>query len=403
MWKLALRNVLRHKARSAFTLLAISAGVVGLILSGGFVQDIFVQLGEMLIRSQSGHVQVSRAGYHEQGARSPEKYLLEDTEALRQAIASLPQVDDVMGRVFFTGLLNNGRSDLPIIGEGVEPDRERRLGSSLRITAGRQLEAGDSGGVLIGHGLAQALQLEPGDRVILLLNTAGGAVNSLDLDVVGVFQSFSKDYDARAVRLPLATAQDLLATAGVNTLVVSLRHTRDTEAVQRLLEARLAGQGLEVKTWQELNDFYAKTVTLYEVQFGALRLIILLMVLLSVANSVNTSVFERVAEFGTMMALGNRSRMVFRLILAENFLLGLAGAGLGLVLGVVLALAISAVGIPMPPPPNSDLPYTGQIRLVPSVLIGAFAVGFLATVGAALMPALRVSRIPVVDALRQAV
>lgn len=403
MWKLALRNVLRHKARSAFTLLAIGAGVVGLVLSGGFVQDIFVQLGEMLIHSQSGHLQVSRSGYQAQGARSPEKYLLEDSQPLRQTIAALPEVDDVMGRVFFSGLLNNGRSDLPIIGEGVEPDRERRMGSNLRITAGRQLQEGDSGGILIGQGLAKALQLAPGDRVILLLNTAGGAINSLDLDVVGVFQSFSKDYDARAVRIPLATAQDLLATTGVNTLVISLKHTRDTDAVQRVLSARLAGQGLEVKTWQELNDFYTKTVTLYEVQFGALRLIILLMVLLSVANSVNMSVFERVGEFGTMMALGNRSRMVFRLILAENCLLGLAGAGLGVALGVGLALAISAVGIPMPPPPNSDLPYTAQIRLVPAVVAGAFAVGFLATVGAALMPALKVRRIPVVDALRQAV
>ncbi len=218
-----------------------------------------------------------------------------------------------------------------------------------------------------------------------------------------MFQSFSKDYDARAVRIPLATAQDLLASTGVNTLVVALKHTRDTDVVQSMLSARLAGQGLEVKTWHELNDFYAKTVTLYEVQFGALRLIILLMVLLSVANSVNMSVFERVAEFGTMMALGNRSRVVFRLILAENCLLGLAGAGLGVVLGVLLALAISAVGIPMPPPPNSDLPYTGQIRLVPSVVAGAFAVGLLATLGAALPAALRVRRIPVVDALRQAV
>lgn len=403
MWKLALRNVLRHKVRSAFTLLAISAGVVGLVLSGGFVQDIYVQLGEMLIHSQSGHVQVSRSGYQEQGARSPEKYLLEDVEPLRQTITALPQVDDVMGRVFFSGLLNNGRSDLPIIGEGVEPDGERRLGSSLRITAGRQLEDTDTGGILIGHGLARALQLKPGDRAVLLLNTAGGAVNTLDVDVVGVFQSFSKDYDARAVRIPLATAQDLLATGGVNTLVISLKHTQDTDAVQRVLREQLAGQDLEVKTWHELNDFYAKTVTLYEVQFGALRLIILLMVLLSVANSVNTSVFERVAEFGTMMALGNRSRVVFRLILAENCLLGLAGAGLGVVLGVILALTISAIGIPMPPPPNSDLPYTGQIRLAPSVVAGAFVVGFLATVGAALMPALKVRRLPIVDALRQAV
>jgi hypothetical protein len=67
MWKLALRNVLRHKTRTGMTLLAIIVGVVGLILSGGFVQDIFTQLGEVLIHSQSGHMQVARDGYFEQG------------------------------------------------------------------------------------------------------------------------------------------------------------------------------------------------------------------------------------------------------------------------------------------------------------------------------------------------
>ena len=83
-----------------------------------------------------------------------------------------------------------------------------------------------------------------------------------------------------------------------------------------------------MNTWLKLNDFYAKTVEMYDVQFGVLRIIILLMVLLSVVNSVNMSVFERVGEFGTMMALGNRSRRVFTLIIAENTLIGVAGASL---------------------------------------------------------------------------
>ncbi len=47
------------------------------------------------------------------------------------------------------------------------------------------------------------------------------------------------------------------------------------------------------------------------------------MVLLSVANTVNMSVFERIGEFGTMRALGNRGRQVFALILIESVLLGL--------------------------------------------------------------------------------
>jgi putative ABC transport system permease protein len=383
------------------TLLAIIAGVVGLILSGGFVHDIFAQLGEVLIHSQSGHIQLSRAGYFAHGARSPEKYLIIENQRLSQEIAKMPQVDDVMGRIYFSGLVNNGHSDLPIVGEGVEATREARLGSGMVITEGRKLENKDAHGIMIGHGLAQPLKLKPGDWVTMVVNTPGGALNSMEFQVVGVFQTFSKDYDARAVRIPLTSAQDLLATSGVNTLVVSLKQTRDTESVAMALSRKYTATGLEVKTWLALNDFYAKTVKMYDVQFGFLRIIILLMVLLSVVNSVNMSVFERVGEFGTMMALGNRSSRVFALILAENTIIGLAGATFGLVLGIILSLVVSAIGIPMPPPPNADLTYVAHIRIVPLVVASAFAIGLIATIAAAFLPAARIHRIPVVEALRQ--
>lgn len=401
MWKLAWRNVFRHKVRTAMTLLVVVTGVVGLILSGGFVHDIFVQLAEVLIHSQSGHVQVSRKGYFESGMRSPDKYLIEEPEALRTTVASIPGVQDAMGRLYFSGLLNNGRSDLPIIGEGVEPSREKKLGSSIIIKQGRMIEDKDGNGVIIGQGLANALKLKPGDVATLVINTPDGALNSLEFVVIGVFQTFSNDYDARAVRIPLAAAQELLATTGINTLVLSLAETRDTDRVALELANKLGKDGLEVKTWLQLNEFYTQTVEMYDAQFGVLRLIILLLVLLSVANGVNMSIFERIGEFGTMMAVGNRGGSVFVLIIKENLIIGAIGATAGVMLGIVLATAISAIGIPMPPPPNSDLPYTGHVLIIPSVVLSSFSVGLIATVGASLLPALRVRRIPVVEALNQ--
>jgi len=401
MWKLALRNVLRHKARTVMTLLAIIVGVVGLVLSGGFVHDIFKQLSEVLIHSQSGHIQLSPSGYFERGARSPDKYLITDPERLRREVAMVSGVDDVMGRVYFAGLINNGRSDLPIVGEGVEPAREAKLGSGMIIAAGRKLEDKDIHGMMIGDGLAHALKLKPGDWATLIINTTDGALNSLEFQVVGVFKTFSKDYDARAVRIPLPAAQELLATVGVNTLVISLKRTEDTATVAAALTSKFERAGLEVKTWQQLNDFYTKTVEMYDAQFGVLRIIILLMVLLSVANSVNMSVFERIGEFGTMMALGNRSRRIFSLIIMENSIIGLFGAISGVILGMILALVISAIGIPMPPPPNADVGYVAHIRIVPTVIASAFVVGLVATIAAAIMPAARVRRVAVVDALRQ--
>lgn len=403
MWKLAFRNVLRHKTRTGMTLLAIIAGVVGLILSGGFVHDIFTQLGEVLIHSQSGHLQATLPGYFERGTRNPEKFLIKDAPHLRKEITKVVGVEDVMGRLYFAGLLNNGRTDLPIIGEGIEPASEARLGSRMTISSGRMLEERDDFGMLLGQDLARALKIGPGDWVNLVTNTPEGALNNLEFQVIGTFQTFSKDYDARAVRIPLSAAQELLATPGINTLVVSLRDTSQTQRIADILSRQLQPNGLALHTWLQLNDFYTKTVQMYDAQFSVLRLIILLMVLLSVANSVNMSVFERVGEFGTMMALGNRSGTIFKLILMENSLIGIAGSILGLLLGMILATVISAIGIPMPPPPNADLTYIAHIQIVPTVVVSALVVGFIATVLAALVPAFRVCRIPVVDALRQSI
>lgn len=401
MFRLALRNAFRHRVRSGLALAAIAVGVASLILSGGFVHDIVTRLGEAIVHSQSGHAQINRRGFFEAGTRSPERFLIENARDVRERLAAIGEVDDVLARVSFSGLLGNGRTDLAIVGEGVEPDRETKLGTFLKIKAGRPLADSDEHGILVGDGVAAALRLGPGDPVTLLVSAAGGALNTVDLEVVGVFQSFSKDFDARAVRIPLSVAQALLDTAGVNTLVLSLKETGATDSVVNRLRQSLDPGYFEVMPWHELSDFYGKTVDLYERQFGVLRLIILVMVLLSVANSVNMAVMERVGELGTIMALGNRRRFVFRLIVAESALLGLAGSLLGVGVGIAAAAIVSAVGIPMPPPPNADLGFTAGIEIVPREVLAACAIGMAATVTASLLPAWRATRTPVVDALRQ--
>ncbi len=397
---LAARNVARHRLRTGLTLAAIGFGVSGLVLTGGFVQDIYIQLGEAIIRSQTGHVQVARKGFFTYGSQAPEKYLIEDAAGVAQRLAAQPGAAQVMGRLYFSALLGNGRTDLPVVGEGIEPDKEARLGTYMVIQSGERLSARHRYGILVGEGLARALKLGPGDTVTLMTTAMGGAVNVLDFELVGVFQSYSKDYDARAVKIPLEAAQELLATSGVNVLVVELGATGATDRFAASLRSRLETAGLTLRTWRELSDFYEKTVDLYERQFGVLRLIVLLMVLLSVANTVNLSLFERIGEFGTMCALGDRRRKVFGLIMTEGLLIGSIGAGIGVALGVGLAAVISAVGIPMPPPPNANLGYMARIQIVPGVITGAALVGVLATVLATLLPARRMARLSIVDALR---
>ena len=398
--RMALRNVFRQKARTVLTLSVIGAGVAGLILSGGFVEDALNTLRESTIHAQVGHLQIYKRGYYAQGKRSPYKYLIENPDEILATTRSIPQVADAMSRLSFSGILNNGRSDFAILGEGIEPAKEARLGTQIHIIDGRKLTGDDRFGAMIGEGVASSAGLHPGDVVNLLLNTEEGALNNLEFKVVGVFRTFSKDYDARAVRVALPDAQELLASKAVNAIVVELKDTAQTMAVADVLRAKLDGNRFEIKTWFDLADFYEKTAALFKRQFAFLQAIILLSVLLSVANSVNMTIFERTGEFGTLMALGTRRGPIFRLVLIENFFVGLFGSAFGVLIGVALAWLINSLQIEMPPPPNSNSGYFAGIQLAPSLIATAFVVGFLATPLTALLPARRIARVPVVDALR---
>src|SRR3569623_772749 len=159
MWTLAVRNLFRHRLRSGLTLAAVIFGVTGLMLSGGFVRDIFFQLGEGAIHAQLGHVQIVKKGYYDYGQSDPQRYMIDDVGAIEARVRAVPDVAETMRRVKFSGLLNNGRTGLPVSGEGVEADKEARLGSAMTVLEGRQLNDSDVNGIMLGEGLARARAL----------------------------------------------------------------------------------------------------------------------------------------------------------------------------------------------------------------------------------------------------
>ncbi|MEM7469311.1 MAG: FtsX-like permease family protein [Pseudomonadota bacterium] len=398
----SVRNLLRQKGRTLMTLASLIFGVTGLILSGGFVEDIFIQLREATIQSRLGHMQIYRQGFYENSTKEPYKYMIENPGSVEEYLGKLPIVEQSMKRIQFFGLINNGKTDMPIFGEGVEPGKEAaQLGDFFRIIDGRQITDDDEYGILLGEGVASAMDLSVGDDITVLANSPDGGLNSVELSVVGVFRTFSKDFDARAVRVTLPAAQELLYVESVHAIVVSIADTLQTDWLANGLKEKIGDKGYEIKTWFELDDFYAKTVELYKAQLGVLQLIILLVVLLSVGNSVSMTAYERVGEFGTLKALGKSSKDVHRLIIIESVILGVIGSALGVLVGVGLAALISAIGIPMPPPPGSNTGYTAYIRIVPMTLLIAFFIGFVATFLSALFAARGASKVPVVDALRE--
>jgi len=396
---LAFRNILRQRRRSAIALAAISFSVIALVLVSGFIEWIFWAMREATIKTQLGHIQIVRPGYHDAGKADPYAFLLPDTIPELEP-PDKDRIKAVAPRLSFGGLISHGDATLSFIGDGVDPHEQAAFELNAQLSAGRNLSADDPNGIVVGKGLARNLGVGIGDKVVLLTNTVTGGVNAIEVTVRGLFTTATKAYDDAALRLPIQTARQLLRTKGSHAWVVLLNDTAQTDTVLEELRNKLGGENLEVIPWYALADFYNKTKVLFTKQIQGIKVIIVLIILLSISNTMTMSVMERIGEIGTAMALGVRRAGITRLFLTEGILLGCAGGLLGLAIGAPLAALISSIGIPMPPPAGMDSGYTGEILLTWNITIEAVALAACTTLVASILPAWKASRMQIVDALR---
>jgi putative ABC transport system permease protein len=402
--KMGWRNILRHNRRSLVTLLSVTSGVVAVILFGGFIQANYEGLRESVIRSQYGHLQIYQDGYTEQHRQSPDKFRLspEQTRAITAIAEQSPQHVATSRRLEFTGLLgNNDLSEAALI-RGVDPDGESLINSALTIIQGNELSTAEPQGVLLGEGLARAVNAKVGDELTLLVSTAGGVMNAVDVKVAGIFRSFAKEYDDRAMMMGLAHAQKALGTQGVDMVVLLIHDTLALPGVVEALDRAFQQAGLKVehRAWYELATFYQKVVSLYDGFFVFIVAVIAVVVLFGIANTMMVSVMERTSEIGTLRALGTPQTGIVRQFLVEGLLLASLSALVGVAVAVLAAKGISMLEIMMAPPPGSSRGYPLRIASVP--LVWAVSVGgvMLIALVATYMPASSASRKPIVDALR---
>lgn len=398
--KIILRNLLRQRRRALIAILSVAFGVAALAIANGYIQWMFVDFREATIESQYAHVQVTRPGYHDHGRADPMRYLLpEDDRAA--PLAELAQLRAWGPRLHFTGLLSRGETTLSFVGEGFDPASDLTGDRSLRIVAGERLADADRTRVMLGRGLATQLGAQPGDAVVVLVDNPGSGLNAIEATVGGIFESVSKAYDDSAILVHIEAARTLLRTAGSHAWLVYLHDTGATAAAAAELRGRLDGDTFEVRTWDQLAEFYTRAVDLFRQQLDVVRFIVVAIILLGIGNTMMMSVMERTGEIGTMMALGVRRGGVLRQFVAEGALIGVLGGLAGLALAALIGVAVDAMQIQMPPPPGLTRGYVARVLLTPGIVAEALAVALLTTMLASLYPAWKASRMAIVDAIRQ--
>ena len=459
--KIAFRNVLRNRRRSAMTLLAIAVGTIGIILFGEFVR--FVTAGlETNAVDRVGHLTVFRTGYFAFGAGNPAEFGIDDyatvVKLIREDPVLAPRLRVVTPIVSLAGIAGNFELDASktFLGVGVVPsDRDRLVRwdgygvNRRRVLAESGLRDDDETQGVVGVGLARVLGLcerlkirscpprpnragaggtpmseelaslstadreaapaaRAGDRprLDLLAATAGGAPNVVSLAVSRAEPQGVRELDENFVAMHIALAQKLVYGRGApkaTGIVVQLERTEDLRLARARLAALFAQNrlDLEIRDFAELQPFFVQAVGMFRAIFLFISLIMGVIVLFTVVNTMGMSVMERTTEIGTARAMGLRRGAIRRLFIVEGAILGALGASVGAALAQGIATLVNRAGLVWTPP--------GQATAVPLEVLTSGAAGFIAMVWlglliaatlAAVVPANRGARLEVVDALR---
>ena len=399
----ALRNLLRNRRRSLLSGGIVALGFAAFALAGGFMAQSLEGLREGTIRGGLGQLQIASPQGFAPGADATLEHGLADARGIEQALRESADVADVLPRIDFVGLASSGSRSVPFLGMGVDPEAEARAMDLVSaITSGRWLTGRGERGVVIGTGLAAALDVAAGDTITLLATTAEGVLNGVDATVVAVAALPIKELDDRFLAASLDLAADLLlAPDRVSRFAVVLRDGADErEALARVL-ASLRGRGFEVdgRTWEDLALFYRQVRLLYTGIFGFMGLVLAVVVLLATTNTMMMAAAERTREIGTLRALGTRPGRIRMLFVAEAAWLAALACAVGTAVALGVSFVLNHAGIVLPPPPGATSPMPLHIRFYAVTYAAAFATMALTTLLASYFPARRASRIPIVEAL----
>lgn len=399
MWlKFAVQNTLRNRRRSAVTASIAALGTAGILLGGGFALYTYESLAEAAARD-TGHLVLGQPNQFTQDEETPLQHGIDNATELRQQLLADPNVRSVLPKIEFSGLISNGDKSVVMVGLGVEPDSEFAIkGPFMTVKAGQVLASGSTEPeVMLGDVMARNLKAQPGSSLTLLASTTDGALNAMDVRVKGIFSIGIPEIDKRLIYADIATTQRLLNTQKVSTLGVYLNRMAQTQPMQA--QFAKAHPSLTVQTWEDQALFYKAVRNLYNRIFGALGMIIAVIVVFVVTNAMSMAIIERTREIGTLRALGTLPGQMLRTLSLEGMVLG----GVGALVGALIALAGSAfllvVPIDMPPPPGRSVGYPLNVTVDPMMFLVTILTMVLLTMAASAWVARKTVNMAVVDAL----
>jgi putative ABC transport system permease protein len=325
--RLARASVIRDPSRTALTLGALTIGLAMIVALGGVGQHARAAAAAWISDVIPGELVLTSI-----------RPVAADEGIEAEILATVPSIARISPIATFDIALQGARTDAAaVMGADLAADDRLRFTAGDRGVALAAIDAG--GATIVPASLASRLGLAL-DRVLTVPTASGEA---LDLRVAGIVERSIPGSSGEALLVGWEDAT-ALGVAGADSFAVRFAADAPAGARDTLREVATT-YALDYVTLDRIKGAVDDALGRIFGLFDALAAVAVLIAALGIVNTLTMNVIERVREIGVLRAAGMTRRQVWRSVVVEAGILGLAGAFLGIVLGLVVgALMVVLAG-----------------------------------------------------------
>lgn len=331
IFTLAWRNIWRNKRRSFITLSSIGFAVVFATMMMSVQKGSLDQLIDNSVKFYTGHLQVQHPKYWEtktiDNALTYQEELLTSIDGIKGIAAAAPRIESFALASY--GSISKGSMVL-----GVNPVKEDKILSlSKKLEKGKMITS-QSKGVVLAEGLSEYLKVDIGDTLVLISQGYHGS-NAAGLFVIeGILKFPNPVQNSQMICMSLSEAQWFYDLDNkLTSMAILLDDNKSSSAIENELASIIEDKNLAVLTWQTMLP---DLIEMADMKYASTRIMILILYAVIAFGMFGTFLMmtaERIREFGILLAVG----MKRRLLQATTFLEVLLLSGMGVIMGLLLS------------------------------------------------------------------
>jgi ABC-type lipoprotein release transport system permease subunit len=401
--KLAWRNVLRNKRRTFIAGSAIGLGLACLILTDALIIGMEHNMIHSATASFLGEAQIHRDGFRQ------EWEVDKTIKHLDNVIGDLSGeeiVDEFTLRTIAFAMISSPANVSAISMVGINPETEQQLSQiDDAIVRGDYFGSGDRNNIVIGNKLAELLEVELNDRVVLTVAQAKtGDLSQEMFRISGIYSFNITDLDRAMAFIRIEEAQNML-NLGNNAHEIAVKFNDIKLARDPALSfwGEYSNNGNEAVSWTTLLPALDIAFKLSWVSKIVLGIILFAIISLGIINTLFMSLHERMFEFGVLRAIGTHPFAMARLIFFEAGALAVIAVLIGMGMGYLVTSIFAHAGIDYRGIEFAGATYREILYPVMTILqfIAYPVVVFILTVTVALIPAWHAARMKPAEAMRK--